>query len=509
MEDNKEKLISSKVDFKKYKGTLNRLYSDERTLLETVGGKKPYYDPERVKSRDQLVKDFKDNLSSPTLAGRVSETLVSTNGIYSEIIQYFVNLPLYRYTVIPGQVKKLRETGAEEKYAAVYEKMISVVDGISIDVTFPKILQTGLIYGIIYLYTDKDQNSETVETLMLPNAYCRKGFATNFGTDTITFDFKFFDDIISKLRSSNSGIEITEDDLYNLFPAALIQQYKKYRKDTTNMRWQELDPKFSAAISFSPNGMPPKLYANFGLIDYELIKNNEVIRSSNELEKILVHEIPHTSDGNLMFEMEEAFELHDSMARALSGVKGLKFLTTFGGTSLIELQGERTKENKAVQQAYSNIFNTAGINSQLFTGETPEAIKQSIKKDTAFVFKQLNLIVNFYNLAINNLYNFNPYQARINLLPISVYDEVEKVNMYVGNANFGIGKLEAVVATGIKQKDIYDKHILEKYLDLDSILVPLQSAYTSTPADKQETEEEEVPGEVEEVDDTNEVDTNG
>lgn len=184
-----------------------------------------------------------------------------------------------------------------------------------------------------------------------------------------------------------------------------------------------------------------------------------------------------------MFEMEEAFELHDSMAKALRGVKGLKFLTTFGATELIELQPERTKENKAVEQAYRNIFNTAGINPEIFSGQTPDAIKYSIQKDTAYVFKQLNLIVNFYNLAVNNLYSFNPYQARINLLPISVYDEIEKVEMYINNANFGIGKLEAVVATGIKQKDISDKHNLEKYLNLDSILVPLQSAYTSTPED--------------------------
>lgn len=497
------------LDFKKYKGTLNRLYSDERTLLETVGSRKAYYDPEKVKSRDQLIKDLKENLTNPTLAGRVSETLVSTNGIYSEIIQYLTNIPLYRYTVIPGQVKKLRETGAEEKYASVYEKMISVVDGISIEVTLPKILQTGLIYGIIYLYVDKDQSSETVETLMLPNTYCKKGFATNYGTDTVTFDFKFFDDILAKLSTAN-GLKLTSDDLFGLFPDNLVNQYKKYLKDPAKLRWQELDPKFSTAISFSPNGMPPKLYANMGLIDYDVVKTNEVIRSSNELEKILVHEIPHTSDGNLMFEMEEAFELHDSMAKALSGIKGLKLLTAFGGIELVELQAERTKENKAVQQAYANIFNTAGINSEIFTGQTPEAIKQTLKKDTAYVFKQLNLIVNFYNLAINNLYNFNPYQARINLLPISVYDEVEKVNMYIGNANFGIGKLEAVVAAGIKQKDIGDKHTLEKYLNLDSILVPLQSAYTSTPADSKPSVDNGEETVVEApMDGTDEVDTNG
>lgn len=465
-------------NFKKYKGTLDKLYSDERTLIQTIGGRKAYYDPNRVNSREELTKTFITNLNNPEEASKVSETLIGINGIYAEIIQYYVNLPLYRYTVIPGQVKKLRESGAEEKYEVVYEKMTSIVDGISLEVNLPKILQTGLIYGIIYMYIDKDQSSETIETLMLPNSYCRKGFTTNFGTDTVNFDFKFFDDIKSKLGSS-SALKITEEDLLELFPATLIQQYKKYQKNK-DLRWQELDPKVSAAISFSPNSMPPKLYANYGIIDYEVLRRNEVIRSNNELEKILVHEIPHTADGNLMFEMDEALEIHDSMAKALSGVKGLKLLTTFGGTSLIELQEQRAKDSQVVKQTFEGIFQSAGMNPLLFTGTSKDDLKATIQKDAAFVFKHLNLVINFYNLAINNLYNFNPYQARINILPITAYDEVEKVNMYLEAAAYGIGKLEAVVAVGIKQKDIFDKHVLEKYLDLDKILVPLQSAHTSS-----------------------------
>ena len=480
---------NASVDFKKYKSTLDRLYSDERTVSQIVGKRLAYSNPAKAQSRDELTKSFIANLSNPNEAGQVSETLVSINGIYAEIIRYYVTMPLYRYTVVPEKVKKLRETGAEEKYSEVYEKMLSVVDGISLEVILPKILQNGLIYGIIYMYIDKDQSSETVETFMLPNLYCRKGFATNFGTDTITFDFKFFDDIRTKLRSSSNGLEIEEDDLFELFPAALVQQYKKYLKDK-NLRWQELDPKFGAAISFSPNSMPPKLYANYGIIDYEVLRRNEVTRSNNELEKILVHQIPHTSEGNLMFEIEEALELHDSMAKALSGgVKGLKLLTTFGDTELIELQEQRAKDSQVVQQTFGSIFQSAGINPEIFVGDSKEALQYSTMKDAGYVFTIKFSYQSLQPLAINNLY-FNPYQANIKLLPITIYDETEKVNMYLESATFGIGKLEAVVAAGIKQKDIYDKHVLEKYLDLDNILVPLQSAHTSSGKDQPVKEEE-------------------
>lgn len=505
------------ANFKKYKGSLERLYSNEGTLVRLAGGRQQYYDILKTKNRDAMVATLRDNLSDPTKAADVSETLVASNGIYAEIIEYYTNLPLYRYTVIPAKAKEPSgKKDSAERYKKVYNEMISVVDGISIEVTYPKILQTGLIYGIIYLYTEKNKSTNTIETFMLPHKYCRKGFSTNYGTDTVVFDLKFFDDIKMRL-SSSSGLKIEDEEFYDLFPKELVDKYNDYKNDPQNLRWQELEPKFSTAISFSQNSMPPKLYANFGLIDYDIIKANEVTRSQNELEKILVHEIPHNSDGELMFDFEEAVEIHESMARALSGVKGLKLLTTFGKTDLKELQSEKTKENKTIMQSYDGIFYGAGMNPEIFRGDNNDSLKVALQKDKAYIFKMLDLIVNFYNLAINNLYNFSPYQAKISLLPISVYDETEKITRYLENATFGIGKLEAVVAAGVKQKDIKDKHTLEEYLELDEILVPLKSSHTTTtdvssPEEpKKETQdepkedvespaEEEVPEEEQELD---------
>lgn len=54
------------------------------------------------------------------------------------------------------------------------------------------------------------------------------------------------------------------------------------------------------------------------------------------------------------------------------------------------------------------------------------------------------------------------------------------IQQYRENAAYGIGKLEAIVATGIKQKHLRDRARLEKALDLDSLLVPLQSSHTQS-----------------------------
>lgn len=507
MADEKNKIDDQNIstNFKRYQGNLDNLYSDDRTVLGAVGSRKPYYNSAVAMDRERLMIELKANLSEPYRASRVSETLVGINGVYADIIQYYTNMPLYRYTVIPVQTKQKDKVVDEAKYKKVYDQMVAIVDGLSMEVIFPKILQFGMIYGIVYLYAARDKNSETVETFMLPFEYCRKGFATNFGTETIVFDFRFFDDMRNRIHTA-LGLRITDEELLSLFPIELIEGYLKFKEDPL-MRYQQLDPNRGAAISFSFNSMPPKIFANFGIIDYESIKSVEIQRSASLLDKIVVHQIPHTPDGNLIFEVEEATAIHGAMASAVSSIKGLKVLTTFGDTKLLELQKEdKMGEHGVWNQAYENLFYNVGMNPSIFTSDRKEAMKASLQKDAAFIFKQLDLIVNFYNLVINNLYNFTPFESRINLLRITNFDEIEKMDAYMKNASFGMGKLEALVATGVKQSEIADKAALEKHLKLDKILVPLQSAYTSTPADVKADEEI---NSSEESDDTEEVDTNG
>lgn len=101
--------------------------------------------------------------------------------------------------------------------------------------------------------------------------------------------------------------------------------------------------------------------------------------------------------------------------------------------------------------------------------------------------------MSFYNVAINNLYNFKGYQAQLNMLPITHFDEKEKMDLYRSNAEYGIGRLEAIVASGTKQRDIVHKSILEDFLKLDEILKPLASSHTQTNEEKEPEVKEEKP----------------
>lgn len=55
--------------------------------------------------------------------------------------------------------------------------------------------------------------------------------------------------------------------------------------------------------------------------------------------------------------------------------------------------------------------------------------------------------------------------------------------MFKENATLGVGKLDYLIASGIKQRNIQDTFELESFLELEKI-TPMQTSYTQTAEDR-------------------------
>ena len=109
----------------------------------------------------------------------------------------------------------------------------------------------------------------------------------------------------------------------------------------------------------------------------------------------------------------------------------------------------------------------------------------SLVRDKGFVWRYVQKLVNFYNIAVNNWFDFKTYQADIEILPISPYTISDDIKRYKENATLGVGKLDYFIASSIKQKNIQDQLDLEDFLKLDEIK-PMQTSYTQTAEDRAE-----------------------
>jgi hypothetical protein len=420
--------------------------------------------------RDQIDKLIRDAYDEPWKAGEVSRSLEAVDSIYAKLVSYFSDMFHVRYTVIPTLLNRARSLN-EESYLDKYNNIMQVVEGMSLETTIPTLLKEIYLTGSVYVYTEKYNPAKTLSMIILPQEHCRPVLKTNHGTYIIQFNFDYF----AKMNT------VDRDDALKLFPTEFTTLYEQTKN--LGKKWVTLDPKHSTGFLLNHYGVTPLVNVLGDLIDYQEFKQNDLERSRNELKSILTHKIPMYQD-QFIFTLDEVAAIQKAISKIVSNHDGLETITTFGDTELLKLQEEGSRENKQVPQSYSNIYESIGLNANMWTSNTVAALDMSFKIDKASVIRHLNNIETFLNIAINNAYNFTPYEARIKLLHISIRDESEDIQKYQESAKFGIGKLEAIVASGVKQSEILDVTRLEEALHLDEILKPLQSSHTQTAADR-------------------------
>jgi hypothetical protein len=136
----------------------------------------------------------------------------ATDPNFANIIDYLSNMFLWRHYYVPVQMRKNAE---ESDYASVYQLMTEIVDGMSIEVTFPMILTKLFKEGEVYLYTVRNRPSKTVSTVILNSEYCRPVMTSQYGTGIFQFNLKYFEDLVLY------GQEL--EDVLPLFPDEIVE----------------------------------------------------------------------------------------------------------------------------------------------------------------------------------------------------------------------------------------------------------------------------------------------
>jgi hypothetical protein len=411
-----------------------------------------------------------------------SKQLYATNPIYASVINYLSNMYSWRYKTTPHRIytkskRKSAKTLKTEDFNVMYSLMLEVADGLGIETKFPAILSLLFINGGVYFTTFCDEDSISIDTLLLPDKYCRKIGETQFGTGIIQFDFSYFD-----------SMGLSEADLKNYlksFPKEFDKNYRRYKKDN-NLQWQTLDPMFSSGLLLNELSIPTYFYLYGSILDYEKYQDNELERNENLLKYIVVHTMPHYED-KLIFEVDEVAAIHKSLKKIVDTSEKARLITTYGDVHVDKISENDRAENEVLSKAFKSIFNNAGFNSGIFTSETVEGLKMSLVRDKAIVWKYVQALVNFYSIAINNWFDFKTYEADIDILPISPYTYNDDIQVFKENATLGVGKLDFIIASGIKQRNIRDQLELEQFLKLD-LITPMQTSYTQTAEDRTEEE---------------------
>ena len=460
--------------FKLTKAKIKEMYKDDKSIRHNVNRTSNDSNTIGTLTDTALRSSYFSTDSTLEKQREYSKQAYTFFPVYSNIVDYLSNMYNWRYTFVPSLVK---DKGGD--YNESYQLMAEVVDGISIETTFPMVLTELFTCGAAYLITTKNTAAKTITTLKLPYKYCRPSAVSQYGTVIYQFDFSYFDSL---------GLSPQElDAIFDFYPKEMKNQYTDYKKDPRNLQWQMLNPKFAGAVLSNETGFPNKLYSLFGILQYQEYANNELQRSGQLLDKIVSHKLPTWQD-KLIVDIDEMSELHQSMAKIIAKNNHVRMLSTFGDIQVHSIGEDQSKENKTMENAYNTIYDNSGLNHSLFNGNSVKALEFALTRDKALVWKYIEQLVSFYNVVINNSFNFNGYQCNLSILPITHYDQDKMLLSYKEGATLGVTKLEYIVASGVKQVTLKNKIELENLLKLDE-LKPLSTSYTQNDNSKTEVKE--------------------
>lgn len=456
---------------------LASLYSDEPSSKRKRNASTTYSSV-NYSTAEQVRKALNNATADKKSIIETSKQLFVTNPIYASIINYLTNMYMWKTKVIPHRIyTQSKAIGAKmidnDDYTVLYNLMLEIMEGLSLKTKIPLLLQKLFVEGSVFFTTVSDEDSLTVDTLILPTNYCRKVAETQFGTAIVEFDMSYF-----------STLGLSEADLKTYlksFPKEFEKGYHNYQRNSQE-RWCQLDPRFSSGVMMNELGIPTYIYLLGSIINFEKYQDNELERNDNALKYLVVQTIPHYED-QLIFEVDEVKALHDSLKKIVDTGDKARLITTYGDIKVEKIGDNDTVENQVLSKAFNAIFNNAGFNSALFTSNSVQALKMSLVRDKGTVWRFAQQFISFYNIAINNWFDFRGYQADIDLLPISAYTYDDDIEVFKNNATLGVNKIDYLIASGIEQKNISDVLALEKTLGLDGI-TPMQTSYTQTAEDR-------------------------
>ena len=191
--------------------------------------------------------------------------------------------------------------------------------------------------------------------------------------------------------------------------------------------------------------------------------------------------MPIDKNGDLIFDIQEAQQLHANAVNMLSDAIGVDVLTTFADVKVADMADHSAVSSvDQLEKIERTVFNEAGTGQNLFNAEGNLALEKSILNDEATLN---NLILQFEDFAQRLISTFNKSPNRVfykvQILPTTVYNYKDLAAKYKELATLGYSKVLPLVALGQSQSMVIMSSYFENnVLKLNDVFVPLQSSNT-------------------------------
>lgn len=424
------------------------------------------------------------------LMREISQYFYRTSGIYARACNYYANLYRYDWYI---HAKLYDESEKTKKEALVaFDKNLVYLDKTCVKKVCGDIALKVIINGCYYGYRVPDDNGHRVLIQELPPDYCRNVY--NVGdAPAVEFNMKFFDDKFAD--------PVYRMKVLKMFPKEFQKGYMLYKQnklvDTNEIGikrfdsgWYLLDPEYAFKFNLNSQDIPVFINAIPAILDLDAAQDLDRRRQMQQLQKIIVQTLPLDKNGDLIFDIEEARDIHQN-AMEMIGQRsvGVDVLTTFTGVEAINLSDKNTTATQDdLAKGERAVYNEMGITSNVFNADGNIATSTSILQDESTMRDLLLQFQQFFDKIIEGRNaKKKKYVFKFEMLETTQHNYQTLSKIYKEQAQLGSGsRLLSQIALGHSQSSIINTAYFEnEVLCLNDIMIPPLSSNTMSAEDLQ------------------------
>jgi hypothetical protein len=185
--------------------------------------------------------------------------------------------------------------------------------------------------------------------------------------------------------------------------------------------------------------------------------------------------MPIDKNGDLVFDVDEAKQLHNNAVGMLKKAIGVDILTTFADVQVADMDDNRSSAaNDDLERVERSVYNEAGVSQMQFNTDGNIALEKSIRNDEASLYDLILQFEGFMNDLIDK-YNKRPkkYYYRAQILTTTIYNYQDMAKLYKEQMQVGFSKMLPQIAMGQSQSTILANAYFEnQLLDLVNVFIP-------------------------------------
>ena len=409
----------------------------------------------------------------------ISDFYYDISGIYKRGCEYIAFLNRYDYFVTPytKQGKKVNNN----KVLTQFYNILEYLDKSNLKQRFLDISLEVVKHGCYYGY--KIDSKDQIILQDLPAQYCRSKYFIG-DKPAVEFNMKFFDD---KFRDS-----AYRNKILSIFPKEFATGYELYRNGLLPAEvageensWYLLNPKNAVKFNLNNSDIPYLINAVPAILDLEEAKEIDRKKMIQQLMKIIIQKLPIDKNGDLVFDVDEAKDLHANAVAMLRNVLGADVLTTFADIKVEDMDTSSTVTANAdsLTKVERSVYDQFGFSKNIFNTDGNLSLEKSINDDEAGVRDFIKQYEIFINSCLKEYDDKNVYY-RAKILETTIYNYKDLAKTYKEQVQLGYSKLLPQIALGHSQNEILAELKFEnEILNISSIMIPAQMSSTMSSKD--------------------------